>query len=208
MMLLWLGGLLGRRPGRLLGVTAGVAMTVALLASLGTFLVSSSATMTARAIAGVPVDWQIQLLPGTSEDVVAKALEAAAPATRHQMVGYADTAGLEAKSGGSVQSTGPGKIVGLPAGYAVQFPGQVRLLLGRLDGVLLAQQTAANLHVTVGDTFSVARVGLPPVELAVDGIVDLPNQDQMFQAVGLPPGAALQAPPDNVALLAMADWSG
>jgi putative ABC transport system permease protein len=36
-------------------------------------------------------------------------------------------------------------------------------------------------------------------------VVDLPNSDQLFQAVGVPPGAAPQAPPDNV-LLANASY--
>jgi ABC-type multidrug transport system fused ATPase/permease subunit len=46
---LWLKGLLKRRPGRLLGAIIGVALTVALLASIGAFTVSSAACMTERA---------------------------------------------------------------------------------------------------------------------------------------------------------------
>ena len=64
---IWVGGLLRRRPGRLLGTAAGIAVAVALLASLGAFLAHSQATMTDRAIRGVGVDWQVQVQPGAGE---------------------------------------------------------------------------------------------------------------------------------------------
>jgi putative ABC transport system permease protein len=80
------------------------------------------------------------------------------------------------------------------------------LLLGSLSGPLLAQQTAANLHATVGSKITIDRPGLGAVDVVVAGVVDLPNQDSMFQAVGLPSGAQPQAPPDNVILLPAEDW--
>ena len=97
-------------------------------------------------------------------------------------------------------------MLGLPPGYTAAFPGEIRFLLGARSGVLLAQQTAANLHATVGTMISVGRQGLPPLRVRVQGIVDLPAADSMFQAVGVPPGAAPQAPPDNVVLLPAAQW--
>src|SRR5206468_6274657 len=36
--------------------------------------------------------------------------------------------------------------------------------------------------------------------------IDLPDADSLFQAVGLPPQAAPQAPPDNVLVLSRRDW--
>ena len=63
--LIWFKGLLSRRRGRLLGAVAGVALTVALLATIGAFIASSGSSMTKRAISDVPVDWQVQLSPGT-----------------------------------------------------------------------------------------------------------------------------------------------
>src|SRR3954470_10535956 len=59
MVRLWVSGLAWSRSGSLLGTIAGVALAVALLASLGTFLGTSAASMTARAIASIPVDWQV-----------------------------------------------------------------------------------------------------------------------------------------------------
>ena len=202
----WFVGLIRERNGRLAGSIAGVAVTVAMLASLGAFLAMSGASMTRRAITSVPVDWQVQLVPGTPVKPIATAIgKAASVGTLHE-VGYADVDGFESRTGTTVQTTGKGKVVGLDPGYLRDFPRQVRLLLGSLDGVLVAQQTAANLHVSVGDAVTIHRPGLPPVEVTVGGVVDLPNADSMFQAVGVPPGAAPQAPPDNVLLLPLSEW--
>lgn len=206
MIALWLRGLVLRLPGRLLGAIIGVALTVALIAALGAFLIASSTSMTRRASDTVPVDWQVELVPGTDPEVVEAAIGQATATSRLRLAGYADVEAFEASTGGTVQTTGAGKVVGLDPAYLTAFPGQFRLLLGSLGGVALAQQTAANLHVTVGDTFAIGRVGLPAAELKVAGIVDLPNADSMFQAVGVPPGAAPQAPPDNVALVPLGQW--
>ncbi len=204
--LLWLRGTVRRRFARLAGAMLGVALAVALLASIGAFIVSSAATMTERAIADVPVDWQIQVTPGADVQAVTAAVGAATPYTALQEVGYATVSGLSANSGGTTQVTGAGKALGISDQYAALFPGEVRLLTGSLGGVLVAQQTAANLHVRVGDTVTIERVGLPAVTVTVGGVVDLPNADSLFQAVGVPAGAAPHAPPDNVLLLPSAQW--
>jgi len=57
----WLRGLLVVRAGRLLGTAAGVALTVALLAVLSSFMQQSAAEMTSVAVSTVPVDWQVRL---------------------------------------------------------------------------------------------------------------------------------------------------
>ncbi|MEO7908336.1 MAG: ABC transporter permease, partial [Roseiflexaceae bacterium] len=206
MMTLWLSGLLARRSGRLLGAVVGVALTVALLAALGAFIAASAGSMTQRAIAAVPVDWQLLLAPSTDAQAVIPAVRAATPITALEPVGYADVAGFSASTGGTVQTTGAGKVLGLSPQYRQQFPAELRLLIGSLDGVLVAQQTAANLHVTVGDTVTIQRIGVPPLDVTIAGVVDLPQADSLFQAVGLPPGSAPQAPPDNVLLLPADQW--
>jgi putative ABC transport system permease protein len=202
----WFIGLMKERNGRLVGSAAGIAVTVAMLASLGAFLAQSTASMTQRAVTGVPVDWQVQLVPGTTvQSVTAAIKQAAAVSTLHE-VGYAEVDGFQAHTGGTVQTTGKGKVVGIDALYARDYPKQFRALLGSLDGVLVAQQTAANLHVAVGDSVSIHRPALAPVAVKIAGVVDLPNADSMFQAVGVPAGAAPQAPPDNVLLMPLAEW--
>jgi len=202
----WLKGVLTHRPERLLGTIAGVGLTITLLASLGIFIASSSATMTRRAISDVPVDWQVLLSSGADENMFKAAIAKTIAYTALERVGYADVAGFTASTGGTVQTTGPGKVLGLSAAYHTVFAAEIRPLTGAAQGVLVAQQTAAHLHVKEGDSVTIARIGLPPVQVKVGGIVDLPNADSLFQTVGAPAGTAPQAPPDNVLLLPDNQW--
>ena len=66
------------------------------------------------------------------------------------------------------------------------FPAEIRTLVGADTGVLLAQQTAANLHAAPGDTITIGRAGLPPARAVVAGVVDLPQANSLFQTVGAP----------------------
>jgi len=206
MIVAWLTGLVRARTATVVGTVAGVAITVGLIVALGAFMRSSAAEMTARATADVPIDWQVELVPGTAVDTIADEMRSAARIARTAIVGYAATDGFEATSAGTVQVTGPGKVLGLDSSYAAAFPGNIRLLLGKVEGNLIAQQTAANLHVAPGDSVVIHRLGLPDATVTVDGVIDLPNADSMFQAIGVPPGAAPQAPPDNVLVLPTAKW--
>ncbi|MGX5804609.1 FtsX-like permease family protein [Bradyrhizobium sp. Arg314] len=206
MLLLWMRGILARRLPRVAGAAAGIALTVALLASMALFLAHAGASMTAHAISGVPIDWQVQVISGADPEAVGKAVAEAAPVKAVRGVRYADVAGFEALAGGTTQTTGPGQVIALDDGYSRDFPAEVRLLSGSIGGVLVAQQTAANLHVGPGDTVSIRRIGLPVAEVRIAGVVDLPDADSLFQAVGLPAQAAPQAPPDNVVVLSWQDW--
>ena len=71
--------------------------------------------------------------------------------------------------------------------------------------MLLAQQTAANLHAGPGLVITVKRPGADPVPVTVDAVVDLPLADSLFQTIGAPAGAPV-APPDNVLLLPLEQW--
>ena len=201
---IWLRGSLTRRPGRLIAYASGVALAVALLASIGAFLATSRATMTRRAVQSVAVDWQIAVQPGADPAAVRATTAQHTRATR--LVGFAQTTGLQATTGTSTQTTGPGVVIGLPSSYADTFPHSIRNLTGARAGVLVAQQTAANLHVMPGDSISIGREGLSPFTVRVDGVVDLPQADSLFQIVGTPAGAQPQAPPDNVVLLPAEVW--
>jgi len=204
--LIWTRGLLRHRAGRLAAQAAGVALTVLLLASLGAFFAASKARMTQEASAGVPVDWQVQLVGGTDAAAALKTVSSAPGVVSARPVGYADASGFRARTGRSVQTTGSGAVLGLPSDYAAVFPGEIRFLVGARSGVLIAQQTAANLHAQVGSQISVERPGQAPTTLRVDGIVDLPAADSLFQSIGAAPGSAPTAPPDNVMLLPQATW--
>ena len=207
----WLSGLVRRRYGRMLPAVLGVSLTIALLSILGIFINASAATMTQRALGDVPIDWQIQLVGGVSADSVEQQLNQTVTVRAIDSVGYADVSGFTAKSGGNTlggttQTTGAGKVLGVTPTYWKDFPGLLRPMLGAAEGILIAQQTAANLHVSVGDTITITRMGSPPLTARVDGIIDLPQADAIFQAIGVPPGAAPQAPPDNVLVVPMDVW--
>ena len=162
--------------------------------------------MTARALANLPIDWQILLNSGADEQAIRDEIERVARPTALETVTYADVPGLSAESEGTVQTTGAAKVLGFGPRYRSAFPAEISMSLGGPNGVLVAQQTAANLHVTVGNVITVQRIGLPPVQVKVEGVVNLPDADALFQAVGLPAGAAPQAPPDNVLLLPVELW--
>lgn len=202
---LWAEGLIRRRGGRLVGTMLGIAVAVSLLATLGGFFAATRATMTRQAIADVAVDWQVQLASGGDPQAAMAELRRNPGYTAVAQLGYADSPGFEATTGGTVQTTGPGKVLGLDPAYRNAFPREVRDLLGQ-GAVLVAQQTAANLHAVPATVVTIKRPGLDPVTVTIDGIVDLPLADSLFQTIGAPVGAAPVAPPDNVLLLPLDQW--
>jgi putative ABC transport system permease protein len=203
---IWLKGLFSHRSGRLIAASLGAAVSVAMVFSIIVFITSSTAAMTRRATESLPIDWQVQLVPGTDPGSIVNAARQAAPLSVVETVGYADISGMTASTQETTQTTGAGKAVGLAPSYFTQFPTEFRTLLGVQSGVLIAQQTAANLHATVGDTVTIQRIGLPPVDVQVAGIIDLPYADTFFQAVGTPANVAPQAPPDNILILSIDQW--
>ncbi|HEY2197635.1 MAG TPA: FtsX-like permease family protein [Mycobacterium sp.] len=206
MIATWTLGLLRRRPGRLAATAAGIAAAVALLACLGSFLAAAEGSMTARAVASVSVDWQVEVQPNAQPSTVVDTMQFAPSVNAALPVGFANSAGFVAQTSGSTQTTGPGIVLGIPPNYRAQFPGAIRTLVGADNGVLVAQQTAANLHVAPGDTVQIGRAGLAPVDVIVDGIVDLPQGDSLFQKIGAHVGAQPVAPPDNVLILGNTQW--
>ncbi|MFJ7244315.1 ABC transporter permease [Kitasatospora sp. NPDC098652] len=201
MITAWITGLLRHRAGRLLATAAGISLAVALIASLGAFLTASKATMTARAIRSVAVDWQVEVKPGADPARALDAIRADGGTRTALPVQFANTTGLQANTAAATQNTGPGVVLGLPDGYQHAFPGEIRPLAGSTSGVLIAQQTAANLHVMPGDTVRIGRTGTDAATVTIDGVVDLPQADSLFQKVGAPPQSQPPAPPDNVILL-------
>ncbi|WP_411152835.1 FtsX-like permease family protein [Streptomyces sp. A30] len=197
----WTRGLVRRRTGRLLATVAGIALAVSLVAALGSFLTASKSTMTQRAVRSVAVDWQVEVQPGADAQSVLHTARTTPGVRAAVPVGFARSNGFKASSGGSTQTTGPGVVLGLPTGYQELFPHTIRHLTGDSLGVLLAQQTAANLHVAPGDTVTIALPGAPAGRVRVAGVIDLPQADSLFQKVGAPPQSQPTAPPDNVILL-------
>jgi putative ABC transport system permease protein len=183
----------------------GVGLALALLACLGAFVDSSVKTMTRRSVAGLTIDWQILLNSRVDEEPVRSAVRQADPNAVVESVGYAGVPNLIAKTGETVQTTGPAVVLGISAEYRTAFPTEIAPMVGADQGVLAAQQTAANLHVSVGDTVTIERVGgLSPVEVTVNGIISLPDASTILQRI--PAGANPGAPPDNVLVLPIEIW--
>jgi putative ABC transport system permease protein len=153
----WLAGSVRRQGGRLAAVAVGIALAVGLLASLGAFISASKATMTRRAIATVAVDWQVETQPGADPETVDKQLSATSQVIAREPVLFGTTSGFESTKDGTVQTTGSGVVLGISETYRTTFPTQFRDLIGAGTGVLLFQQTAANLHASPGDVISIGR---------------------------------------------------
>jgi putative ABC transport system permease protein len=193
----YLLGALRHRRSESAAAAVAIALVVAFLASLGSFVAASRAQLTVRAVGSVPVDWQVQIAPGASAAAAAKALAAVPGLVGQREVDYARVPGLRSASPSGTRTTGAAYVVSLPPDYASFAPREIRPLVGAPTGVLLQQQTAANLAAGPGATVEVVGAG----HISVDGVVDLPAADSFFQVVGAPAGAGASAPPDNVLLV-------
>jgi putative ABC transport system permease protein len=161
--------------------------------------------MTSRAIENLAIDWQILPNSGPDGKAIATAVRQSDSDAVLETVGYADVPGLEAKTAGTTQTTGAAAILGIPREYRKAFPSEIATMLGADRGILIAQQAAANLHVSVGDSVTIQRAGgLSPMEVKIDGIINLPDAPAIFQRI--PAEANPQAPPDNVLLLPVEMW--
>ncbi len=197
----WLAGLCRRRPIELLGASLSIALAVAFIASLGAFVTDSRAGLATRAAARVPVDWQVQVTPAGHPADVAASL-AKAPDVRTVLpVSLAQVPALESTSASGTRTTGQAYVVALPPAYSQAAPAEIRYLLGSHAGVLLQQQTAANLAAGPGSAVTVTLPAGGHRTVQVDGVADLPQADSFFQVIGAPPGAGATAPPDNVLLV-------
>ena len=119
----WLRGLITHRPTRIFATAIGVAVGVALIASIGAFLSATNAKMTQRAIARVAVDWQVQAQPGADAAVVLGQVRAFPGVRSALAVRFTQSPALSAVTQGTTQTTGAAQVLGLPPGYAGAFPG-------------------------------------------------------------------------------------
>ena len=205
-MLGWLTGLLAHRRGRLAGTALGIAVAVSLVASIGAFLSGSTAAMTERAIARVPLDWQVQAAPGADPAQLLRAVSRYPDVRAALPVAFAETRGYRAVAAGGTTTASGGLVLGVPPSYRATYPGEFQQFIGARSGVLIAQQMAANLGVTTGGTVTIERSGLPDATVRIDGVIDLPAAAQLLTPVG-PAGVSTPAlPPDNVLVIPLARW--
>ncbi|MFG2041689.1 FtsX-like permease family protein [Dactylosporangium sp. NPDC048998] len=189
---------LRRRPSETFAAAVAVALTVAFLASLGSFVAQTGSRLTLRAAERVPVDWQVQVTPNGDAAAAAEALGRVTGLAGFRAVDYAKVPGLTLVSAAGTRTTGSAYVVSMPDDYASFAPGEIRMLAGTSGGAVLQQQTAANLGAAPGATVTVLGSGK---DVNVTGVVDLPNADSFFQVVGAPAGSGASAPPDNVLLV-------
>jgi putative ABC transport system permease protein len=189
---------LRRRPWETFAAAIAVALTVAFLASLGSFVSQTGSKLTLRAAGRVPVDWQVQVTPGSDPAAAAKALRTVKGLIGFRAVDYAKVPGLQSVSAAGTRTTGAAYVVSLPADYGTFAPSEIRPLVGSSSGVVLQQQTASSLAAAPGATVTVLGSGRT---VTVGGVVDLPNADSFFQVVGAPAGSGASAPPDNVLIV-------
>lgn len=202
----WLRGLFGHRRARMLASIAGVAICVSLVACIGSFLAGSTAAMTERSIAKVPLDWQVQARPGADARQLLANVRAFPGVRAALPVAYAPTAGASATVNGQTSTAGAGLALGIPGSYRRTYPGELRQYVGARRGVLIAQQMAANLGVTTGDVVTIRRPGLPPAKLRVDGVIDFNDPQHLLGLPATTPGATPALPPDNVVVLPLWRW--
>ncbi|MBU2667976.1 FtsX-like permease family protein [Actinoplanes bogorensis] len=189
-----------RRPAETVTAALAVALSVAFLISLGSFTARTGARLTERAAARVPVDWQVQVTPGSDPTISRTALASVPGVQGFREVDYAKVPGLTAVSpDGQTRTTGAAYVVALPADYATFARGELRTLVGSPTGAMVQQQTAANLAAAPGSTVTVVGTGR---HVTLTGVVEMSAADSFFQVVGAPAGSGASAPPDNVLLVA------
>ena len=213
MITLWMRGLLRRRPGRLIAAAAGIAVAVALLASLGAFLAHSQATMTDRAVRGVGIDWQVQVQPGTDPTTITDTVHG---------TGYRASPGAppwdSAPAAACPPPPSPPRPVAAPKPPVPPWFSGYPTTTGHCSPPRSAPwpaRTPVSCSPSRPPRTCTPPRATPspstapdshPVTVTVAGVVDLPQADSLFQKIGAPVGAQRTAPPDNVLLLPTQTW--
>jgi putative ABC transport system permease protein len=199
------GHLVLRRPGRALAAGLGAAMAAALLTAIILFGAASGATVTQRALAGVPVDAQVVLTAGADPASAQRIVDAerAVSAVMPVDVVHFDSASLQ--KAGSATQTSAGLLVGVDPGY-LDATGLFRVNSGRqVPGqVVVSRDLATNVGAQPGDSIAFALPGGASVDLVVSGVVDITGADQVLGPTDAAHRAAGFNPPTNVAVLDLA----
>src|SRR5262245_1466546 len=104
-----------RRPAETVAATVAIAVTVPFFAALGSFTAHTGSELTLRASARVPVDWQVQVTPGSDPATARQALTAVPGLAGFRAVDYAKVPGLRSVSPSTgTRTTGAAWVVALP----------------------------------------------------------------------------------------------
>ena len=197
-------GAIRRRPAESLASAVALAIVIAFITALGSFVAQTGSRLTRTAAARVPVDWQVQLAPNANPGAVTTAIRATPGYIASREVDYAQVPGLQAQTASGLRTTGRAYIIAIPNDYPTLAPSQLRPLLGSGTGIRLLQQTAANLGATLGSQVAVTGIAAP---ITVTGIVDLPDAGTFFQVVGAPAGSVAGPAPDNVVFVPPSEFA-
>ena len=84
-------------------------LSVGLMSAICLFLVGAGPSMTEQAVAAVPIDWQVQLMPGADAKAVGRSIKQAIHGADVHDVHYADTDALKLRRAERSRQRGPVK---------------------------------------------------------------------------------------------------
>ena len=190
----------------MLAVAAGIAVAVALIASIGSFVSRAKQTMTARSISRVAVDWQVEAQQGADPAQLLDQVRHTAAVSSAASVEFATTTGLESSADGASQTTGAGVVVGLPPTTPVSFRARSDRSSARPKACCCPDRPRPTS--TQGRDRRYASCGpVSTMWLSASRVLWSCNRLIRFSSGSASRRAAQpQAPPDNVVLLPVAQW--
>ncbi len=190
-----------REPRRSAAAALGVAIGAGLLVSVVLFGTASGATVTRRALAGLPVDAQAVLAPGADPSSATRLLSsdpAVISTLPFDLVHFHDAATVKA---GAATQTSDGVVVGIDDSYVATTDlfklSQGRRAVGEIE---VSRDLATNLGVTPGDSVTFNLPGGKSANLRISGIVDTTGADLLLGPIDAAHRAAGANPPTNVAV--------
>src|SRR5436190_4589515 len=101
--LMWLRGSVRRNRAATLAEIAGIAVAVAMLSALATYLAVAKRDMTRQAAADVAVDWQVKVQTGADPRAAEALVASQNGVTATESVEFASSAQLRTEASGTVQ---------------------------------------------------------------------------------------------------------
>ena len=185
----WVRGLIAHRPARLLATAIGVAVGVALIASIGTFLSSTNAKRTRRAISS-----RGRRLAGRGPTgrrpraVLATVRRYPACGRRSGSLRHFTQPAARPPSG-STADHGEARVLGLPLRLRDGVPRGAASAHGkpqrRRSSPSRRRPTCTSQP---GDTVTIALPGAKPAQVTVGGVVDLRTRTRCFRRSARRPG--------------------
>ena len=195
-----------REPRRSLAALVGVAIAAALITSVLLFGTASGTTVTRRALAGLPVDAQVILSPGSDANAALNIVrtDPAVKAVAAFDLAHFDSAATN--TAGTATQTSVGVLIGLDPSYsattALFQPSAGSIVPGQ---IAISRDLASNLGAVPGDSIAFALPGGGSVTLKVSGIVSISGADLLLGPIDAAHRAAGANAPVNVAVMSRAD---